>query len=316
MTDSDQNISQDVSDGAVRRFLLGQLSANEQPGFEQRLFLDNKLEARVRQAEFELADDYACSRLRAGDRERFQQRFLTSDDRKLKLKVSNALHDRFALTPTPVRLTTRFVKQFQSLLNFNRLIVRVGFGVAMLVVVVGSTWLMIKKEQSIKDGIKRVVEIRRVQPSSAPRGAHHAPDNSAPEHRTPSKMPGHEPAAPSPMIETIILLPNVLPESGKAPYINVSAGAHDTVRLGLAIKPEPSASYQAQLSTVEGQAVVTDESLKAIEVGANEIYFAVPVRLLKAGDYKITLRRVNDTSKEGLGSYYFRVISLADANAK
>jgi hypothetical protein len=38
--------------------------------------------------------------------------------------------------------------------------------------------------------------------------------------------------------------------------------------------------------------------------------------LLKAGDYKITLRRVNDTSKEGLGSYYFRVISLADANAK
>ncbi len=94
MNDSNQNISRDVSDDAVRRFLLGQLSANEQPGFEHRLFLDSELEARVRLAEFDLADDYACSRLGAEDRERFEQRFLASNERKLKLNVSNAKRRR------------------------------------------------------------------------------------------------------------------------------------------------------------------------------------------------------------------------------
>jgi hypothetical protein len=52
--------------------------------------------------------------------------------------------------------------------------------------------------------------------------------------------------------------------------------------------------------------VVTAESLKATE-GAGKIGLDVPVGLLKTGDYRITLRRVSDTSKESLVSYYFRV---------
>ena len=304
MNDPNQNISPDFSDDAVRRFLLGQLSADERPGFEQRLFLDSELETRVRLAEFDLADDYAFSRLPAEDRERFEQRFLVGDDRKLKLNVSNALRDRlvFSQAPVaPVRTTTRFVKKFQSLLNFNQFVVRIAFGVAMLVVIVGGAWLLVKKEprikEGIKEGIKRASRIRRPQPANVPREAHHASDNSAPEHRE----------TPSPKVEIITLLPDVLLEGGKAPSINLPEGAHSIVRLELAVEPEPSALYQAQLSTVEGQTVVTAESLKATEAAGKKIHFDVPVGLLKAGDYKITLRRVSDTSKETVASYYFRV---------
>lgn len=301
MKDSNENNSREFSDDTVRRFLLGQLNTKEQPRFEQRLFLDSELEARVRLAEFELADDYACSRLRAKDRERFEQRFLVSDDRKLKLEVSNALQDRFAFTQAPVKTTARFVEQLQSLLNFNELIVRIAFGVAMLVVILGSAWLLIKKEPRIKEGIKdriqRVTRIRRPQPANAPREAHHAPDKSAPEPRE----------TPSPKVEIITLSPDVLLESGKAPSINLPAGAHDIVRLQLVVKPEPFALYQAQLSTIEGQTVVTAESLKSTEVAGNKIDFDVPVGLLKAGDYRVTLRRISDTSIESVLSYYFRV---------
>jgi hypothetical protein len=298
MNDSNQNISRDFSDDAVRRFLLGQLSADEQPGFEQRLFLDSELEARVRLAEFNLADDYAFSRLRAEDRKRFEQRFLAGDDRKLKLNVSNVLRDRFALTQSPVRTTTRFIKQLQSLLNFDQLIVRIAFGVAMLVLITGSAWLLIKKEPRIKDGIKesisRVTKIKRPQPTNAPRESHHAQDISPPERRV----------TPSPTVEIVTLSPDVLLESDKAPSINLPADG--MVRLELAVTPEPSAMYQAQLSTIEGRTVVTAESLKATE-GAGKIDLDVPVGLLKTGDYRITLRRVSDTSKESLVSYYFRV---------
>lgn len=300
MNDSSQNISQKFSDDVVRRFLLGQLSPNEQPGFEHRLFRDSELEARVRLAEFELADDYACARLGAEDRERFEQRFLVAHDRKLKLNVSNALRDRFAFRQAPVRTMTQFVKQLQNL-NFNQFMVRIAFGVAMLVVIVGGAWLLVKREPRIKDGIKegikRASRIRRSQPADVPRETHHAPDKSAPEHRETA----------SPKVEIITLSPDVLLESGEAPSINLPAGAHDIVRLHLVVEPEPSAFYQAQLSTIEGQTVVTAESLKTTEVAGNKIDFDVPVGLLKAGDYKITLRRVSDTSKESVTSYYFRV---------
>ncbi|MGH9904965.1 MAG: hypothetical protein ACRD8U_05185 [Pyrinomonadaceae bacterium] len=311
MNDSNQNISQDFSDDEVRRFLLGQLSADEQPRFEQGLFLDSELEERVRLAEFDLADDYACSRLHAEDRARFEQRFLAGDDRKLKLNVSNVLRDRFAVTPGRVRTTPRFITQLQDLLNFNRPIVKIAFGVVMLLITVGGAWIMIKNESRIKDEIKRIVKIRRPQPPNVPRDAHHAPNNSAPEHReTPSTMPDHERTTPSPTVETLSLSPEVLLESGKAPSINLPAGAHDIVRLELAVKSEPSALYQAQLSTIEGQTVITAESLKATEVDGQKIDFDAPVALLKAGDYRITLSRVSDTSNESVVSYYFRVTSL------
>jgi len=308
MNDSNVKSSREFPNDAVRRFLLGQLSANEQPSFEQHLFLDSELEERVRLAELDLADDYACSRLRAEDRDLFEQRFLAGNDRKLKLNVSNALRDRFRFTQAPVR-STQFVNQLQSLLNFNRLIVKIAFAVAMLVVTLGGAWLMIKNEPRIKDGIKRVTKIRHPQPPNAPQEAQHALDNSAPDHReTPSTIRDHERIAPSPTVEIISLWPNVLLESGKAPSINLPAGAQNIVRLELAIKPELSALYQAQISSIEGQTVVTSELLKATEVGGNKINFDIPVGLLKAGDYRITLRRVSDTSKGRVTSYYLRVL--------
>ena len=49
--------SPEFSDEAIRRFLLGRLSASEQPAFERRLFSEDGLDARVRLAELDLADD-------------------------------------------------------------------------------------------------------------------------------------------------------------------------------------------------------------------------------------------------------------------
>ena len=60
--------SRPFSDETIRRFLLGGLSASERPLFEQRLITDDDLDARVRLAELELADDYAFERLSAPER--------------------------------------------------------------------------------------------------------------------------------------------------------------------------------------------------------------------------------------------------------
>src|SRR5438552_16173724 len=95
----------EFSDETIRRFLLGGLSASEQPLFEQRLFTDDGLDARVRLAEFDLADDYAFERLNASERSLFEEKFLLTSDRRQNLEVSRVLRDRFAtIDATAARL--------------------------------------------------------------------------------------------------------------------------------------------------------------------------------------------------------------------
>lgn len=295
---------QDFSD-AIRRFLLGQLNADEQPAFEERLFLDDDLEARVRLAELDLADDYAFARLRAEQVERFEQRFLTSSERKLKLGVSSALRERFA--HDQLSITTSIGEKLWQLFSFRQPVPRIAFAAMLLAILVGGAWLAIKREPRIKEGIKWVVRIRRPQPQSVPRESSHAPDNSAPEHRdTPSTMPDHNRIAPSPTIQSIALSPDVLLESEKAPSINLTTGEQDILRLELAVKPDPSGLYQAQLSTINGQDVLTAETLRPIDVDG-KIDVDVPTILLKAGNYRVKLSRIHDGSAQALANYYFRV---------
>src|SRR6266480_3267422 len=90
----------EFTDDAIRRFLFGRLGFAEQTAFEERLFTDDSLEARVRLAEFDLADDYALERLSAADRKAFEKKFLLSAERKRQLTISRALGDRFASAST------------------------------------------------------------------------------------------------------------------------------------------------------------------------------------------------------------------------
>jgi hypothetical protein len=89
-----QNHSQ-FSDHTIRHFLLGQLPASEQALFEEQLFINADLEARLRLAEFELADDYAFKRLTESETSAFRERYLLTADRNQKLNVSQTIRDRF-----------------------------------------------------------------------------------------------------------------------------------------------------------------------------------------------------------------------------
>src|SRR5258708_39895232 len=99
-------VSDEFSNETIRRFLLGSLSASEQPLFEQRLMSDVGLDARARLIELDLADDYACGRLTTSDRQLFEQRFLVTADRQRKLRVSELLRDRFSLDRKSTRLNS------------------------------------------------------------------------------------------------------------------------------------------------------------------------------------------------------------------
>ena len=313
MANSDNN-SQEFPDDAIRRFLFGRLSAAEQTTLEEHLFTDDRLEARVRLAEFDLADDYALERLSAADREAFEEKFLLSAERKRQLRVSTALRDRFAsastvATTAPKGAQASIVERWRLLFGFNQRAWRFAFGVAILVVLVGMVWLLVK-EPRIKEGFKAGIFNRRapVPAPSAPRMAEHSNNTSSiPEHRiTPLAMPPHEPTA-SPVIVSVDLFSDASRDRDKIPLIDLPKGEHDIVRLRLALKLSQTGSYRADLSTVDGQSVFGAQSLQVTATDAGKIDFDVPAALLKIGDYQVKLSRAGDGSKRTIASYYFRM---------
>src|SRR6266404_3829649 len=306
--------SQEFSDDAIRRFLFGRLSAAEQAAFEEYLLTGESLEARVRLAEFDLADDYALERLSAADRQAFEKKFLLSAERTRQLKVSTALRDRFASTtivattgPEAAKAST--AERLRLRFGLNQRAWRLAFGVAILLVLVGMVWLWVK-EPRIREGIRVNIFNRRapVPAPSAPGMAEHSNNTSSiPEHLiTPLAMPPHEPTA-SPVILSVDLLPDAPRDHAQIPLIDLPKGEHDIVRLQLALKPNQTGTFRAELLTADGQSIFNSQSLQTTETDAGKVDFDVPAALLKIGDYRVSLRRADNGSTKTVASYYFRV---------
>jgi hypothetical protein len=299
--------SVEFTDDAIRRFLFGRLSAAEQTTFEEYLFSDDGLEARVRLAEFDLADDYALERLSAADRKAFEKKFLLSAERKRKLAVSTALRDRFAATATVAASAPRVAKasisaRFRLLFGFNQRAWRLAFGAAALAVLVAAAWLVFK-ESHLRGAVSPPPIVRSSPSPSSKRETQHPPGPSSPpeHHPTPSPMPPHGPALPA------IVSIDLFPGGDKLPRINLPKGEHDIVRLQLALKRNQTGSYRADLSTVDGQSLFSSQSLQSTGPDAGRLDFDVPAALLKTGDYLVSLSRADDGSRRTVASYYFRV---------
>jgi hypothetical protein len=302
-----ENGSRDFPDETIRRFLFGRLSALEQPAFEQHLFADDSLNARVRLAELELADDYAYGRLDETERELFEEKFLVSADRRRKVKVSRVLRDRFV--SAPVETKTAFVDRLRPLLGLTRPAWIYAFGVVIFILLIGTVWVVVKKEPRIKEEITKRWPRRRSPVPTSPVETNHPTNKSMPEHQTsPSPMPVHEQTSPTSTAGvTVSLTLAGSSDSSNMPSVNLPRGEQEVVRLQIVLKPDQSGPYRVELLTGDGQSVFSAEAIKAADNGSAQIDFDVPARLLKTGNYQVRLGRQNAGAKEILGSYYFRV---------
>lgn len=303
----DRNNAIEYSDDTIRRFLLGRLSASEQPAFEQRLFSEDSLDGRVRLAELDLADDYAYGRLNDTEHELFEERFLVSADRRRKVEVSRTLRKRFAITSLG-KPKASFIERLRSLPHFNRPAWRYAFGVVIFILLMGTVWVAVKKESRLKEEIARRLSPRRASTPTVPLESNHPANSSAPEHQvSPSPMPVHDQSAPTQPAVVIVALTTAASPDSAMPSVDLPKGSQDIVRLQLALNVNEPGSYRAELLTADAQSVFSAESIKAWDSGQAQIDFDVPAPLLKTGNYQIRLSRDNAGAKENVGSYYLRV---------
>lgn len=78
-------------DAELRRYLLGELTQEEQVTVEARLFLDGDYLSQLKAVEDELVDEYAYGELPDGEREKFETNFLARPEGRADLGIALAL---------------------------------------------------------------------------------------------------------------------------------------------------------------------------------------------------------------------------------
>ena len=180
------------SDEAIRRFLLGQLNANEQSIFERDLFASDELETRVRLAELALADDFARDRLNPHEKNQFQENYLASAERKQMLGVSQALHDRFS---SPRISYLSGTQRLRAVFDLGQPSWRYAFAALILLLVLATVWRGIKEPQIVQQVIPKPVAPKPTA-TPAPQEANHANTVLSPNHlEVFPALPSHAPIA-------------------------------------------------------------------------------------------------------------------------
>jgi anti-sigma factor RsiW len=291
-----ESTSVTFSDATIRRFLLGQLKADEQSLFEGRLFADDDLEARVRLAEFDLADDFVFERLPRPDNERVRQNFLLSADRNQTLAVSQALRHHFA---SVARSPAAGAQKFKTLFDFNQPAWRYAFAALLLLLVFVTVWLGIKEPRLVERIIPKGA-VPKPAATQTPQETHHPATSSSPVHveQTPA-MPAHEAIALN-----VLLDPETT--SNEPTIVNPPQNHIGVVRFQLRLEKNQPGPYRAELLGANGDSIFSADSLEPQD--GLKLNFDIPARELKTGDHQIKLSRVAANGlTESVANYYFRV---------
>ena len=264
----------------IKGYLLGQLPEEDESQVETRLLTDREFYEELSILEDELIDQYLAGALSVSDRQSFESHFVSSSERKQKVRIARALRKRISVAvdesqPLPAEdasfqesaETTRLVSTPRSstFFPFGRpSLVSYATAAAILIVVAGSFLLLMRYWQSpAVNG--RVLAIELIP--------------------TPATRDGSEG-------KQFTLTPDI-----------------ESVRLQLDLLKNEYQSYEAVLRDSSLRTVITTKNLKPQVInGFPAVLVDVKADLLSPGDYRIHLSGTTaDNQSEGVATFSFTV---------
>jgi anti-sigma-K factor RskA len=150
---------------AIRQYLLGQLPVEDASRLEERLLTEEAFYEELGIVEDELIDQYVGGDLSASDRELFERYFLLADEHQRNVRFarhlrkyvsgeratqpleSDAAEDLSGVAPQDRRRTAK-KRPFFSFVPFENPIVSYALVAALVLIVFGSTWIVVKNRRS------------------------------------------------------------------------------------------------------------------------------------------------------------------------
>jgi hypothetical protein len=288
------------------KYLLGDLSQEEQVQIEDRAFADPDYLVLLQAVEVDLIDAYVNGELSPAERRGFERQFLVSPDRRRKVAFARDLArvaaeaKAFEVSPAP-RLSA-----WQSLLRAVRgwnPAFQFAAGLAAVLFAVGISWLSVEniKMRSRITGLEtRTDELRHQLDQEQARSGNLTAQ---------IQQQGTASRGPAPLAASLVLLPGLSRAETRREQLVLNPGteiAHIEVQLEAR---DDYPRFRAELRTLSGTEVLSLGSLSRRRVTAGyAVSFDVPATALSADQYELALKGVlNDQTVQDVGYYYFSV---------
>lgn len=317
----------------IKRYLLGDSTTDEQAEIENRLFADSTFLDRLLIIENELIHDYVMGTLSPGERAQVERFFLQSPDRQRRLRVGQLLREPAARAreeSTVVAARARWT-QYWRWLFLNP---RVALTVAVVILATGLLWLLrdmqvLKKQvadlgrqreqekhtteawaqlavenqelrkriQETQQEVDSLKSLMKVRDRTSPRDTTKQPDGGSGS--------GEKLIA---MAKPVELWPGQRMGAAGTNRVRIEPGSTE-VLLQLNLEEDAYRTYGVQLRDADNNQLWSADGLRTQRSrGARALIVKIPVRVLTAGDYVLTVRG-NRTATQSVrvDSYEFRV---------
>ena len=125
----------------VRKYLLGQLTHEQQEGFEQRLLTEDELTQELEVITDELVDEYVAKQLTPEESEWFEQHYLASPEGKWSKSFATTFHRYVSNNPTESKKIS-WAERVAAFWNRQAMPAQALAAMAVVVIVVGIFWLV------------------------------------------------------------------------------------------------------------------------------------------------------------------------------
>ena len=319
-----QQMKTDILENRIFRYLLGDLSEEEQFALEQEFLADDEMFEQVCAAESELIDRYVRNRLASPEKHLFEKNYLASPVHRERLAFARTLvqaadsdteskKDDFGIEPSAPWLSSLSASWRAS-----------GFRWALAAIVLlfaaSSIWLLAENRrlrEQMNQPSREAEFAQRIQDLETElRAQREQNDELAAELATlREEQPPTIGAPPQPdQVEqrsvVSFLLSPVLMRSGGDPQELTIPKETNAVLLKMNVEDANGRSFQATLRTVGGAQVWSRSAIKPLaQQTGSTITVSIPANKIPSSDYILTLSAINKANAlEEINRYFFRVI--------
>ena len=313
----------------IRRFLLGEMPADERTAFEKKFIADEHLFDETRVVEDELIENYVREMLSAADREKFERSFLATEPRRRRVAFARTMLDKLSektVVAEKIETVKNSVTIWDSVANlFKTPQLAFGAAFALLVLIFGG-WLLSRNsnqpeivQQNTPSPTLEIVQSNQTQNSltdqlNLPNVNANRAEKSAANKNTSINVNRESPngnqnsntAKPNAVgiAPVLALFAGTVRSTGKMPELILPKNAPG-INLQLNLESRDYKIYRVEIVNPDGNLVFHNNRLIA---GSSKINFFVPAAKLRQGDYMVKLSALNSQNEdESVADYTFRV---------
>ncbi len=309
----------------IRRFLLGEMPATERTAFEKRFIAEDAgLFDEIRVAEDELIESYLRATLSAPEKQKFEQNFLTTKERRQRVSLTREMFAKLAAEKESVAGGTKAIAENPPVWIMLATLFKTpkfAFGAALAVLfLVFGLWLLVFKSSDSQPPIAQQLTPTPTVSQTSPKVDEdknlavdlnvNLPDKPE-NNKTPSNINTDnlnknlpEEVISKPVVATIVLFAGTLRSEGKMSILELTRETKGA-NFELNLETSDYKTYRAEIVDADGAIVYRSGKITARK---SRIKTFFPTAKLKKGDYFVKVYGFNAAGKEeSAADFQFRV---------